>query len=175
MQKLFLVIFLTFLLPFVALAQEPNSSVPGLKIPAAQTVNYDQQFIALTAECKGVVKWLVLSTNAKINYKIYPSLPNDIIIGIPPQDTVITVFCNATLDGKITDFVRTDITVKGPKGNTPGPDNPNPPQPPAPVNNGGLTLLLIHDHSQNIDALVNSLNANDVSTKLKNKNISLSQ
>lgn len=92
-------------------AQTSVSKVEGLELPADQTVNFDEGFITIEAKTKGEVRWLVLS-QGKIKYT--PISPTALIVGVPPQDgTVISVFAIAIIDGKPTEFVNTNITVKG--------------------------------------------------------------
>jgi len=43
-------------------------------------------------------------------------------LAIPPQSCVISVFAVAVVDGKLTPFARTDVTVLGPKKPAPKPD-----------------------------------------------------
>jgi hypothetical protein len=102
--------------------QEPQptaaSTVEGLELPKDQTVNHDEGFVTVEAKCKGEVRWLVLS-QTKVKYT--PLSPTSVIVSIPPQDGVIvSVFAIGLVDGKMTDFATTNITVKG--GAKPGPE-----------------------------------------------------
>lgn len=115
-----------------AKSQLSSNEVDGLKLPTSQQVKFDEGFITVSAECKGTVQWLVLSTNAKVKYKINPATPNDIDLAIPPYDSIITLFAVGLVDGKLTKFARTDITVKGPEPPDPGPTPPPQPPPPPP-------------------------------------------
>jgi hypothetical protein len=144
----------------------PNE-VAGLKLPAAQTVNYDEGFISLTADCKGTVKWLVLSTSVKVKFKVNPATPNDIDVAVPPYESGITVFAIGVVEGKQTDFARTDITVKGPAG--PGP----PPTPIPPDVKGPFHLSIVEDPTKRTDAIRNVIESNELRTTLKNKQVAL--
>lgn len=122
--------------------QKPKASSPnevaGLKLPADQEVDYDAQFITVQAECKGTVKWLVLSTEDKVKYKV-GSNTTEIDIGIPPHEGSISVFAIGVVDGKATDFARMEIIIKGPAPPDPKPD----PKPtPTPVSKVVLPLHL---------------------------------
>jgi len=86
-----------------------SNKADGVELPADQTVKFDEGFVTLQATCKGQVKWLVISAT-KIKYFTLPT-NNTIIISIPPSGGLITVFAVGLVDGKITDFVRTSITV----------------------------------------------------------------
>lgn len=126
--------------PAAETAGSPMSSapavVPGLELPPDQTVTADEGFVTVQAKTKGEVNWLVLCVtgNVKVKYVAVPA-SNSIIVSIPPvPKTVISVFAVALVDGKMTPFVRTNITV-GPGGNvTPPPvDPPFPPVNPPPL------------------------------------------
>jgi len=110
-------------LPAMSSDASGRHEVEGLKLPPPQEAVYDDSFVTLTAECKGQVRWLVLSTDLKVKYKISDASPNEIHIGIPPRRAVITVFAVAVVDGKLTDFARTDISVK--EGAQPAPPKPD--------------------------------------------------
>jgi hypothetical protein len=121
-----------------------GSSVPGLELPSDQTVNYDEGFVTLQAKTKGEVKWLVVS-GVKVKY-VTVTQTNSIIVSIPPTGGVIGVFAVAVVDGKITEFARTNITVVGntPPGPGPGPIPPNPPGPNPPTPNPVDPLQKLH-------------------------------
>lgn len=119
------------------------SSVPGLDIPPDQTVNYDEGFVNLQAKCKGPVKWLVVS-GIKVKY-ITVAQTNSIIISVPPQAGAINVFAIGLVDGNMTDYARSVITINGPvPGPAPGP-NPGPNPGPAPIPSGKLHVTLLVD------------------------------
>jgi len=91
----------------------------GLQLPVNQTVDIGEGFIEIKADCEGEVKWLVVS-NVKVKYLAFSKL---IIVAIPSKSgQVISVFAVGMVDGNLTDFVRTNITVRG---NTPSP-SPSP-------------------------------------------------
>ncbi len=119
-----------------------SNKADGIELPPDQTVKFDEGFVTLQANCKGTVKWLVISAT-KIKYFTLPS--NGIIVSIPPQGGLITVFAVGLVDGKLTDFARTSITVSG--GSTPvtppvGPVTPPGPNPPAPTANMHVTFIV---------------------------------
>lgn len=101
-----------------ALAASSNKA-DGVELPADQTVKFDEGFVTLQATCKGQVKWLVISAT-KIKYFTLPT-NNTIIISVPPSGGLITVFAVGLVDGKITDFVRTSITVTAAPATAPTP------------------------------------------------------
>lgn len=116
-----------------------GNKTDGIELPVDQTVKFDEGFVTLQAVCKGNVKWLVISAT-KIKYFTLPT-NNTIIISIPPQGGLITVFAVGLVDGKLTDFARTSITVTG--GNAPpGPNPPNPPGPNPPQANMHVTFVV---------------------------------
>ena len=96
-----------------------GNKIDGIELPSDQTVKFDEGFVTLSANCKGSVKWLVISAT-KIKYFTLPTT-NSIIISIPPQGGLITVFAVGLVDGKLTDFVRTSITVTGSPSPIPNP------------------------------------------------------
>jgi hypothetical protein len=103
-----------------------GASVPGLELPPNQTVNFDEGFVNIQAKCKGDVKWLVVS-QVKVKYITVPQT-SSIILSVPPQGGVITVFAVGLVDGKLTDFASTNVTVvqNGPSpGPAPGPVDPS--------------------------------------------------
>lgn len=95
--------------------------VDGLKLPAPQTVPFDEGYINLSADTKGTVKWLVLSTSTKLKFRVSPTSPNEITVAVPPYETSMVIFAIAQVDGKMTDFARTEVNVTG---GTKPPDNP---------------------------------------------------
>ena len=119
-----------FLCVFPVFGQEPTENqgisvnkTVGLELPADQVVGNDEGFINIKAKCTGSVRWLVIC-QIKVKY-ITNDADNSIIISIPPQGGTISIFAIGLVDGKQTEFVRTNIQI----GAAPGP-NPNPgPQP----------------------------------------------
>jgi hypothetical protein len=171
--------FACVLLLVVAMARADDASqaskaaaqneVTGLKLPAPQTVNYDEGFVSLSADCKGTVKWLVLSTSAKVKFKVNPSTPNDIDIAVPPYESTITVFCVGVIEGKMTEFARTDVTIKGPAPPGPGPA-PNPT--PSDVK-GPFHLSVIEDPAKRTNEIKAVIESADMRDKLKAKQVTV--
>lgn len=127
------------------------SSVPGLDLPADQTVSYDEGFVNIQAKCKGPVKWLVVA-GLKVKY-ITVVQTNTIIISVPPQGGTISVFAAGLVDGNMTDFARTNITINGP---VPGPA-PGPGPAPAPAGKLHVTFLIdMNNPTPEIAKLMNS-------------------
>lgn len=130
-----------------------SNKATGIELPSDQTVKFDEGFVTLAAVCKGDVKWLVISAT-KIKYFTLPT-NNTIIISIPPQGGLITVFAVGLVDGKLTDFAKTSITVTG--GATPI----NPPVPtPTPTANMHVTFVV--DLNNTTPALGQILNSQKI-------------
>jgi hypothetical protein len=124
------------------------SKVEGLELPPDQNVNSDEGFVNIQAKCKGEVKWLVVSAT-KVKYVTLPQ--NTIIVSIPAQSGVtITVFAVGAVEGKLTDFARTIITVAG--------ANPVPPVPNPPIG-GPLHITFLVDLNNVTPDLANILNS----------------
>lgn len=137
-----------------------SNKADGIELPPDQNVKFDEGFVTLQANCKGTVKWLVISAT-KIKYFTLPS--NGIIVSVPPQGGLITVFAVGLVDGKLTDFARTSITVTGgstPVGPVTPPVNPpvNPPiNPPAPTANMHVTFIVdLNNATPAIGQIINS-------------------
>lgn len=120
-----LALFLGIFSPLLAQAPVVNESAltssnksDGLELPADQTVKFDEGFVTLQAKCKGEVKWLVISA-VKIKYFSMPG--NSIVVSVPPQGGLVTVFAVGLVDGKLTEFARTNITISGAKPPAPTP------------------------------------------------------
>jgi hypothetical protein len=161
-----------------AQAQKPQAQAPalnkvvGLELPPEQTVNFDEGFVPILAQCKGEVKWLVVS---QVNVKYITMPGNSIIISVPPQGGAISVFAVGIVDGKLTDFARTSITVRGglaPPGPAPGP-GPNPGPGPAPGPNppqgGPFHITFIVDLNNTTPELAQVLNSQAIQQAVKNK------
>lgn len=119
-SKIFALV-LSLTLIFGSFAQEvakPNVVV-GLELPSDLAVNYDEGFVNVQAKCKGEVKWLVVA-GTKVKYVTVPQT-NSIIISVPPQGGTISVFAVGLVDGKLTDFARTNINISDGKAPTPAP------------------------------------------------------
>lgn len=143
-----------------AFAQEPAATnVPGLELPPDQSIGFDEGFISIQAKSKGEVKWLITS-GVKVKYFIIPQA-NTVIVSVPPTGGVINVFAVALVDGKLTDFARTTITVGNPSpGPNPGPGpNPNPNPNPGPVVNQKLHLTFLVDMSNVTPDMAKLLNS----------------
>jgi len=144
------------------------AQVDGLELPADQTVNFDEGFVNIQAKCKGEVKWLVIS-GTKVKFVPVPA-SNSIIISIPPQGGVVTVFAVGLVDGKITEFARTNITVQnGPPGPGPGPaPGPGPGPTPGPVA-GPLHFTFLVDLNATTPELAQVLNSQNVRQAITSK------
>ncbi len=150
-----------------------NAKVDGLELPADQTVNYDEGFINIQAKCKGDVKWLIIS-NQKVKYLV-GSQTNSIVISVPPLDkSVVNVFAVGLVDGKLTEFARTNITVNGgnpsPNPNPPGPGpGPGPNPNPNPNTGGPLHVTFFVDLNSTTPELAQILNSQTLRTQITSK------
>ncbi len=183
---------LTLLMATSALAQNPVPPLPtppvpagvttvsGLELPPEQTVPYDEGFVSIQAKCKGEVKWLVLSNN-KVKFVVVQQT-NSIIISIPvpspdvkPDEKGITgivnVFAVGLVDGKMTEFVRTDIKISGSPSPNPGPTPPNPPPTPNPpkVITGKLHMTFLTDMDNTTPELAALLNSQTLRKTINQK------
>lgn len=128
------------------------AKVDGLELPPDQTVSNDEGFITIQAKTKGTVKWLVVSA-VKVRYVSVPE--NSLIVSVPANGGVITVFAVAVVDGKLTEFARTSITVNGTAP-------PGPKTAPAPITQPGpgalhVTLLVdVNSMTADVAAILNS-------------------
>lgn len=111
---LFLMLILTALTA-VAAENSPVTAfisankVTNLTLPPNFEVKPDEGFAVIKAECKGTVKWLVVSQKS-VKY-IPIDTTNTLILGIPTNGSV-NVFAVGLCDGKLTDFAQTVVTVK---------------------------------------------------------------
>jgi hypothetical protein len=177
LSSLLIIISLTF----PVLSQEPSKAktpsasatpqaveasankVTGLELPIDQTVSFDEGFVPILAQCKGEVKWLVVS-QVKVKYITMPG--NSIIISVPPQGGTISVFAVGIVDGKFTEFAKTNITV------TPGAiaQNPPGPNPPGPVQGAGpLHITFIVDLNNTTPEMASVLNSQAIQQAVRNK------
>jgi hypothetical protein len=167
---------------FFALAQSPSpipiapktetvsnlgiEKVPGLELPPDQTVNSDEGFVTIKAECNGQVKWLVISS-LKVKYVLVPQT-NSIIISIPPQNGQISVFAIGIVEGKLTDFARTNVNI------TNGAPVPNPtPTPipnPTPAPNGAFHVTFFIDLNTMTVDLAQVVNSQTLRQTITSKN-----
>jgi hypothetical protein len=133
--------------PPASSAASPNK-VEGLELPGDQTVAQDEGFVNVTAKTKGDVRWMVVS-NVKVKYVTVESTKS-VIISIPPQGgVVVTVFAIAAVDGKLTEFARTNITVGGPQA---GPD-------PGQTPKGSMHVTFLIDMNNSTPQLATLLNS----------------
>jgi len=139
-----------------------TTAVAGLELPPDQTVPFDEGFVNLQAKCKGEVKWLVISAN-KIKYIVVPQT-NSIIISIPPSKGVINVFAVGLVDGKLTEFVRTNIEVENGGGTVNPPINP-----PGPPINGKLHLTFLVDMNNASPEVAKLLNSESLRKTINQK------
>lgn len=116
MKHLFLLFALQLSVLSVVAAENPAptpqnlpSKVENLTLPANFEVKPDEGFTVIKAECKGSVKWLVISQKP-VKY-ISIDTANTLILGIPSTGS-INVFAVGLCDGKQTDFAQTVVTVK---------------------------------------------------------------
>jgi hypothetical protein len=158
----------TTVLPVSEPASASSNKTDGIELPPDQTVKFDEGFVTLQATCKGSVKWLVISAT-KIKYFTLPT-NNTIVISVPPQGGLITVFAVGLVDGKLTDFARTSISVSG--GSTPitppNPPNPPVPNPPGPTANMHVTFVV--DLNAATPALAQILNSQKVREAITTRN-----
>lgn len=151
------VLLALFLFACPLIAQEnpdpANVSGPkaeGIELPPDTTVSNDEGFVNIQAKCKGTVRWLVVA-GVRVKY-ITNDSNNSIIVSIPANGGVITVFAVGLVDGKITEFVRTNITVRG--GVSPPNDPVNPPPPNGPLH---ITFVLdLNNTTPELAAILNS-------------------
>lgn len=130
-------------------AESPATA--GLELPPDQVVNYDEGYVNIQAKCTGTVKWLVVSGNSKIKYLTLPA--NSIVISIPPQGGQISVFAVGLVNGSLTEFVRTNITIT-PQTNP----SPTPIPGPAPAA-GALHVSFIYDKNTVTPQIAKLLNS----------------
>ena len=140
-----------------------GNKLDELELPADQTVKNDEGFITIQAKCKGEVKWLVVSA-IKIKYFTLPQ-GNTIVISIPPQGGLINIFAVGLVDGKLTDFARTNITITS-GGNVPVPPGPNPP---GPVAGAPFHVTFVADLNNPTPELAQILNSQKIRETITSK------
>lgn len=183
-MKLLSSILLLFALAFTCFSAETNSlvavepppipqspvysianKVEGLELPEPITVDSSEGFLVVQAKSKGQVKWFVVG-NAKVKY-VANDAANSLIVSVP-QSGNVNVFAIALIEGKLTDFARTDITVKGVK---PDPVKPDPVDPDVVEKvPEGLHVTFLTDYNQSttdIAAVLNSKDIRDIILKTK--------
>lgn len=144
------------------------AKVDGLELPPDQTVSFDEGFVTVKAKCAGEVKWLIISPT---RVKYVPIPDNEIILSIPPQKgTNITVFAVGLVNGKLTEFARTNILVDGgpPVPVPPGP-NPPGPVPPPPLPTKGIHVTFLSDFDNMTPELAIVLNSQNINNFIKSK------
>jgi hypothetical protein len=104
-----------------------SNSATGITLPAGFTKTVADQYVDVSADCKGPVTWLI--TSATVVPKYTDRGNNTVTVGIPNTAAVISVYAVGLVDGKLTTFVRTDITVLAADPNA----QPQPPPAPGPT------------------------------------------
>ncbi len=138
-----------------------GNKIDGLELPPDQTVGYDEGFVTIQAKCKGEVKWLVIS-NVKIKYFTL-NASNTVIVSVPPQGGVVTVFAVGLVEGKLTEFAKTIITVNG-SVNPPGPNPPGPNPPPVGAPSNVTFIIDLNNSNPSFGQIINSQKIRDVVT-----------
>lgn len=134
------------------------NKVEGLEIPPDIEVAPDEGFVALQANAKGSVKWLVIS-QSKVKF-LTNDTANTIIISIP-QSGSINVFAVALVENKLTDFAKTTITVKG--NNVDPKPNPNvDPKPDPKPSNLPLHVTFVFDVNESTPEIASVLNSQEL-------------
>lgn len=146
-----------------------GNKVEGLELPEPVTVDSNEGFMLVQAKAKGQVKWFVLG-NSKVKY-VANEAANSLIVSVP-QSGSINIFAIALNDGKLTDFARTDITVKGVKPDPVKPDPNDPVDPDVTLEKvpEGLHVTFLTDYNQStpdIAAVLNSKDIRDIILKTK--------
>lgn len=135
------------------------NKVDGLEIPPDMEVASDEGFIALQANAKGSVKWLVIS-QSKVKF-LTNDTANTIIISVP-QSGSINVFAVALVDNKLTDFAKTTVTVKGSVDPTPKPNVDPKPDPTPKPSNLPLHVTFVFDVNENTPDIAAVLNSQEL-------------
>ena len=135
------------------------NKVEGLEIPPDMEVAPDEGFIALQANAKGNVKWLVIS-QSKVKF-LTNDTANTIIISVP-QSGSINVFAVALVDNKLTDFAKTTVTVKGSVDPTPKPNVDPKPDPTPKPSSFPLHVTFVFDVNENTPDIATVLNSQEL-------------
>lgn len=125
----------------VSARADVTNKTDGLALPADSSLSADTDpFVVILADdgkggdVKGSVKWLVVPNVPQLHPPIKvdqsPKDPNRITVSVP-RGGYVDVFAVATIDGKLTDFVRTRITAKDAPLKGPPSANPTVPRLPA--------------------------------------------
>jgi len=137
-------------------AQAPKANTAnkadGISLPPDATVRSDEGFVSIQAECKGDVKFLVISS-VKVKYI---TNGNTVIVSIPCTGGVITVFAIGNVGGKMTDFVSTNIQISSASA-PPGPAPPGP-NPPGPAAKGPFHVTFVLDLNNTTPQVAQLLN-----------------
>lgn len=146
-----------------------GNKVEGLELPEPITVDSSEGFLVVQAKSKGQVKWFVVG-NAKVKY-VANDAANNLIVSVP-QSGSVNVFAIALIEGKLTDFARTDITVKGVKPDPVKPDPTDPVDPDVVLEKvpEGLHVTFLTDYNEStpdIAAVLNSKDIRDIILKTK--------
>ncbi len=164
-------IFLLIFSPAKTLGQDAKLP-PGPTLPPDQEVSPSEGFLTLEAKTPkpSEVRFLVVGSE-KIKYV---SFGNTLILGIPPTPGAqITIFAISLVDGKLSDFSQSTITVKGQlpqpppgPGPSPGPGPTPQPQPP-PSTFGKLFVTIVEDPQARTPALATLLGSQTLRTALQ--------
>lgn len=139
----------------------------GIKLPANAEYSTKEQFVDVRADCPGLVKWLVITTapdNVKNpeRVKFVDRGSNLISVGVPQHPVVISIYAVGTVNGKLTDFVRTDLTIVDNGSVRPPPDTVDPVTPPP----GPIYVTIIDDPNNRTPELAAILNSPTIATAL---------
>lgn len=157
----------TATVPTVTPIAASGNKVDGLELPEDQTVKNDEGFITIQAKCVGEVKWLVVSA-IKIKYFTLPQ-GNTIVISIPPQGGLVNVFAIGLVNGKLTDFARTNVTVGGTPITPPVP-GPTPGPVPQPTTGAPFHVTFVADLNNMTPDLALILNSQKIREAITTKN-----
>jgi len=159
-----------------AVPKSPIYSVPnkveGLELPEPVTVDPNEGFMLIQAKSKGQVKWFVIG-NSKVKF-VANDVTNSLIVSVPPSG-VVNVFAIALADGKLTEFARTDITIKGTDPVKPDPIKPDPVKP-VPVDpevtpekvTEGIHVTFLTDYNQSSPEIASVLNSKEIRDIINN-------
>ncbi len=147
--------------PIVPAAAVENKT-EGLELPEEISVDSSEGFMLVQAKSKGKVKWLVIS-QTRVKY-VANEESNSLVVAVP-QSGSVNIFAVALVDGKLTEFVKTSITVKNSK-----PDPVRPVDPDKPVVKEGLHVTFLFDFNNSnpdLAAVLNSKPIRDEISKTK--------
>jgi hypothetical protein len=151
--------------PFIGNIVAPvalGSKTEGLELPDEITVDASEGFMLVQAKSKGKVKWLVVS-QSKVKY-VANEESNSLVVAVP-QSGSVNIFAVALVDGKLTEFAKTSISVKN---NKPDPVKPIDPDKPNTKENLHITFLFDFNNSNpDLAAVLNSKTIRDEISKSK--------